>query len=389
MAGVDQSKSRKQPVFTKTANKKTVGLEIEAGSIAATEVSVNGSSAVTGHAVAALEPGVFREGEVSDPVALGATLKQLFSDHKLSRNVRVGVANQRVAVRTLHLPAIDDDAELETAVRFQAQDHIPMPLDQAVLDWQVVGRRFGPNGEEQVEVVAVAARRDMIEALIGALRAAGLTPVGIDLSVFGMIRALGHESHAEFGAETAPAQAYEAGIGEQVVDPQGVEAPVPARLYVNLADLTNLVVAQGSTCLFTRISAFGIEGVAQRLAEREKLTLEHARQWLSFAGLEGHAVDADADPAKIEAARAALVDGAAKLAEEIRLSLEFYRAQENAVPIEGIVGCGAGTMIPGLVERLQDSLGLPVVTGRPPALAHLDDAAATRLTLSYGLALEG
>ena len=152
-------------MFSTTKSKAVVGLDIEAGSIAATEVRHNGSAEVTGHGVVSLGPGVFREGEVSDSEALGDALKELFSKHKLSRTVRLGIANQRVAVRTLRLPAIDNADELETAIRFQAQDHIPMPLDQAVLDWQVVGEPSGEEGQRQVDVVAVAARRDMLAAV--------------------------------------------------------------------------------------------------------------------------------------------------------------------------------------------------------------------------------
>ena len=144
--------------------------------------------------MAPLGAGVFSEGEVSDPEALGDALKELFSNHKLSKAVRVGLASQRVAVRTLRLPLIEDRRELETAIRFQAQDHIPMPLEQAVLDWQVVGHSTGENGERQVDVVAVAARRDMLSGLMSALNRAGLRPVGIDLSAFGMIRALAGET---------------------------------------------------------------------------------------------------------------------------------------------------------------------------------------------------
>ena len=140
-------------------------------------------------------PGIFREGEISDPDALGDVLKELFAANKLAKTVRVGLASQRVAVRTLRLPLIEDRSELETAIRFQAQDHIPMPLEQAVLDWQVVGHPTGENGERQVEVVAVAARRDMLGGLMQALRRAALRPVGIDLSAFGMIRALAGETH--------------------------------------------------------------------------------------------------------------------------------------------------------------------------------------------------
>jgi Tfp pilus assembly PilM family ATPase len=73
--------------------------------------------------------------------------------------------------------------------------------------------------------------------------------------------------------------------------------------------------------------------------------------------------------------------------DELRLSLEYYAAQEGAIPIEGIVACGPGTTIPGLLRRLQHDLGQRFEVGRPRALAHLDDATSARLTLSLGLAL--
>ncbi len=183
-------------MFSTTKNKAVVGLDVEAGSVAATEVAFNGDSTVAKFGMAPLGTGVFSEGEVSDPEALGDALKELFSKHKLSKAVRVGLASQRVAVRTLRLPLIENRSELETAIRFQAQEHIPMPLEQAVLDWQAVGEATGPNGERQVDVVAVAARRDMLGGLMSALGRAGLRPVGVDLSAFGMIRALARESFA-------------------------------------------------------------------------------------------------------------------------------------------------------------------------------------------------
>jgi type IV pilus assembly protein PilM len=385
-------------VFSTTNNKAVVGLDIEAGSVAATEVQANGSVKVVRHGVVSLDPGIFREGEVSDAEALGEALKELFAKHKLSKNVRLGIANQRVAVRTLRLPLIEKADELETAIRFQAQDHIPMPLDQAVLDWQVVGRPAGPEGQQQMEVVAVAARRDMLASVVDALRRASLRPLGIDHSAFGMIRALQHGQHAPVGAAgyvAAPSAApsYEERVatrddGSNLATAGAGELPDPAQLCCNLGDVTNLAVAQGSTCLFTRISGFGVEGISQKLAERRELTLEHARQWLVHVGLETPVESIDGEPETVTATREALAEGVGKLADELRLSLEFYAAQEDAVAVEGVIACGPGTTIPGLVERLQRELGHPFQIGRPNALAHLDEAAAARLTLSYGLALE-
>jgi type IV pilus assembly protein PilM len=372
-------------VFTANKSKSVVGLDVEAGSIAATEVAVNGATKVTRHGIAPLAPGIFREGEATDAAALGEALKDLFGKHKLSRNVRLGIANQRVAVRTLRLPAIEKDDELETAIRFQAQDHIPMPLEQAVLDWEVVGHSVGDGGQRFMDVVVVAARRDMLGSLMEALRKANLRPVGIDLSAFGIIRALAPTN----GAVVAPAMSYEERLAaEQAGLPVGADAASPARLYCNLGDVTNLAVAQGRTCLFTRITPFGIEGVAQKLAERRQLTLEHARQWLAHVGLDQPLEAVEGESEIISATRQCLEEGTAKLADELRLSLEYYGTQESAVSVEEIVACGPGSTIPGLVERLQQTLGLRFEIGKPTTLANLDEGSAARLTVSYGLALE-
>lgn len=379
----------------KSKPRSIVGLDVEAGSLAATEVRLNGGVEVVRQGVAPLPPGVIREGEVVDPDGLGEAIKQLFAQHKLARNVRLGIANQRVAVRTLHLPPIADESELETAIRFQAQDHVPMPLEQAVLDWQVVGRVQGPNGEPQIEVVVVAARRDMVGHALAALRAGGVRPVGIDHASFGLIRALAGERGLPVGSgEYVAAPGYEERMHADAetqpteVMPDALPEHRPARLYCNLGDVTNLAVARERACLFTRISPFGVEGIAQKLAERRQLTLEHARQWLVHTGLERPVEQVEGDPEHVAAARECLAEGAAKLADELRLSLEYYGAQEGAVAVEGIVACGPGTTIPGLVERLQRDLGHPFSIARPGALGHLDDAAAARFTLSYGLALE-
>ena len=384
-------------MLSTTKSKAVVGLDVEAGSVAATEVASNGDSAVTKFGMASLGPGTFSEGEVSDPEALGQALKELFSKHKLSKTVRVGLASQRVAVRTLRLPLIEDHTELETAIRFQAQDHIPMPLEQAVLDWQVVGYATGENGERQVDVVAVAARRDMLGGLMQALSRAGLRPVGIDLSAFGMIRALAGESYSPVDPGDyvdAPGYgppSYEHAISQHLGGEGSATASaregVPAKLYCNLGDVTNLAVARGSTCLFTRVSPFGVEGIAQKLAERRTLTLEHARQWLVHVGLTNPVDGIEGDDETISAARDSLAEGAARLVDELRLSLEYYAATEGAIPIEGIVACGPGTTIPGLMQRLQRDLGQRFELGRPRALAHLDQRTSARLTLSLGLAL--
>jgi type IV pilus assembly protein PilM len=357
-------------MLSTSKDKSVVGLDVEAGSVAAAEVLSNGRS-VSQVAIAPLDGGVIKEGEVVDPEALSQALRALFSEHKLSKSVRLGVANQRVAVRTLRLPLIEDPTELETAVRFQAQEHLPMPLDQAVLDHQVVSRYSGEDGSRGMEVIAVAARRDMLTAFLGAVREAGLRPVGIDLSAFALIRSLVGEA----AESTEP-------------DQNGEGAVQPAIMYCNLGDVTNLAVARGSSCVFTRVSPFGVESIAQRLAERRTLALDHARQWLVHVGLEKPPLEIEGEPEVVTTTRDTLEEGASKLADELRLSLEFYGAQEGMPAVESIVITGPGSTIPGLTQRLQAGLGQPFSVARPSALAQLGDAAAARLTVSYGLGLE-
>ena len=359
----------RQLITTTKKPPSIVGLDIEAASIAATEVRANGSQAVTRTAIVPLNPGVVNEGEVIDAGALSASLKRLFSEHRLAKAVRVGIANQRVVVRTMQLPLIEDADEIDTAVRFRAQDQIPMPLDQAVLDHRVVSRGTGPDGERQMEVLAVAARRDMIISVLESVRQAGLRPVGIDLSAFGMIRALDRTPVPVPGEELE----------------EGVETTV---LYCYLGDATNLAVARGGRCLFTRVAPFGMESIARRVAEEQGVLTEDARDSLLDVGLQESIDDFEGDESA-GTVREALEEGASKLLDELRLSLDFYGAQEGSAAIEHVVLCGPGSSVPGLPERIQVGLGLGVEVMTPGALRGLDDEDAARLTVSYGLAIEG
>ncbi|MFL5834253.1 MAG: type IV pilus assembly protein PilM [Solirubrobacterales bacterium] len=348
-----------------------VGLEIEAAGIAAAEVV--GANRVNG-ALHPLPPDAFQEGEIADPDAIVASLKELWTQHKLSKRVRVGIGNQRVVVRTLRLPAIEDPGEMEAAVRFQAQEQMPMPLDQAILEHQVVGGVPGEDGASpQVDVVVVAARRDMVQSFVEPLRRAGLEPVGIDLSAFGMIRAL---AGVDEGGMASPAE------------PGAPASPDQAVLYCNLGDVMNLAVARGRSCLFTRVSPGGMEPIVARLSNEGGLTPEHARQWLMYVGLNQPAEEIGGDPEMVARTRSVLSDGVSDLVDELRLSLDYYGAQESAIPVDRIVVCGPGSAIPGLASAMEGSVGLPIVSARPPAFAGYDDGVAARLTLAYGLALE-
>jgi type IV pilus assembly protein PilM len=297
----------------KTSDRGTIGLDIDGRYLAAAEVQDN---RVVRALSRELPAGVVRDGEVSDPDALAAALKGFAGDAQLPRRVRLGVTNQQIVVRVIELPRIDDEKQRDSAVRYQAAEAIAMPLDEAVLDHQIAGYGQSADGRNQMQVVVVAARRKMIETLIKAVKQAGMKVEGIDLDAFALVRALASDDGS----------------------PQDA-----ARVYCHLAGVTNLAVAVGSNCFFTRpLSAV----------------------W-------------DDD------------DAAAQLADEIRLSIDYYMTQPQAKPVSEVLLSGPGSGKDELVADLGVHLGLPVAVAQP--LGRLDgsgvDDDPRRYTVATGLAL--
>jgi len=333
------------------------GLDIDPSGIAAAEVRVNGSISVSRAATAPLEAGVLRDGEVVDSAGLTEALRGLWRDNKgLGKRVRVGVANQKIVVRVLHVPPTENEAELDAAVRFQAQDQLPMPLDKAVIDY--VPFEPDPAAEDAGRrVLLVAARRDMVENLLNAVRAAGLKPMGIDLAAFAMVRALRLRS----------------------LD----EEPV---LYLAIGGLANIAVAQGRQCIFTRVSGSGLDGMIVDLAEREQLTLDHSRGWLGHVGLVEPVEEIEGDAQIVASARQVLLEGVRRIGAEVRNSLDFHTMSGGSGAVARAVVTGPGAAVPGFAEALQSELSLPVergvVAGAP------DGIDASEVTVAAGLAVQ-
>jgi type IV pilus assembly protein PilM len=343
-------------VFKKRAPKTSLtGLELDPGHLAAAEVSTDAGVVVTRGAVLHLAPGVLRDGEVTDPLALAEAMRTLFAEHEeLPRRVRVGIANQRIVVRTIDVEVPDSPESLHAAVMAVAPDHIPMPIDEAVVDMVPIGLVQTPAGE-RTRVVVVAVRRELVERIAAAAETAGLELAGIDLSAFGALRAL-------------PA-------------PDADEAV----LVVSTAGLVNVAVSDANGCLFTRAAPGGIDAIASRLAEQRALTLEHARMWLAHVGLSTPLATIEGDADLVAAVRAALEEGVHELADTVRNSLNFYRTQEAAAIVERVLLTGPGAAIEGLPQRLGELLRLQVEAVGVSAVGEVDELG--RLTAAAGLAL--
>lgn len=418
-----------------------VGLDIQPGLAVAVQARSNGGLLAERVAATPLSADTVREGDVVDQAVLSQSLRELFDGAHLGKRVRVGVANQRTVMRTLELPPLTDAKELAAAVRFSAQDQVPMPLANAVLDFHPLGVVDTPAGPRQ-RVVLVAAQRDMIERLLAAVRDAGLTPVGVDLSAFALIRSLYRADQDDDGRV----------------------------LYVNVDGLTNVAIAEGTVCRFTRVVGGGVEEMAVELAERRAIPLDEARELIAQVDLrepgtvEGVAAttvpdgaaeeptqasepeaasesdeaaevapsepdaedsDAEAGPEAPSArepdeplettgepvaapgapslyaeelsalseasgladARAVLENGIRGISGEVRNSLDFHRTQEGGGDVARVVLSGLALDLPGFAEALERSLGVEVRSAHVGVANAVTGAvSANRLSIAAGLA---
>jgi type IV pilus assembly protein PilM len=355
-----------------------VGLDIQPGYVTAVQARMNGSILVQRAAGAPLPPDTVREGEVLDGMALAETLREMFRDSRLDKRVRLGVANQRTVLRTLELPPLTDSKELAAAVRFQAEDQVPMPLDNAVLDYHALGITDTPAGPRQ-RVIVVAAQRDMVERLLIAVREAGLRPEGVDLSAFALIRSLHRADEQHTGRV----------------------------LYLNVGGLTNMAIAEGSVCHFTRVVSGGLESMATDIAERYGIALLKARELLASVDLEEPAPATTFDstpsfavpeeipsPEPVEQpaidVRPVLASGVREIAGEVRNSLDFHRSQDGGGEVSGVVLSGPALQISGFARALQSELGVPVL---PQTVGMVNEDSAgnvspEHLAVATGLAAE-
>ena len=138
-----------------------------------------------------LDHGIVVGGELRDPEALAVALRDFFKRHNLpKRGIRLGIANNRIGVRTFDVTGIDDPRQLANAIRFRAQEVLPIPIEDAVLDYQVLSESVNEEGQPVSRVLLVVAYRELVDRYVYACEKAGLQIVGIDLEAFALLRAV-------------------------------------------------------------------------------------------------------------------------------------------------------------------------------------------------------
>jgi type IV pilus assembly protein PilM len=280
-----------------------------------------------------LPPGAVESGEVRDIDAVAGAMRELWQRGGFkSKDVTMGVGNQRLVVREVTIPALPEK-ELRESLRFQVADMIPIPIDDAVLDYDVL-EEMEQEGQKMLRLLVVAAQRDMLEQLVHAATRAKLNVVGVDLIPFALVRSVGGDG---MGLDEADAG------GEAVVDVG--------------ADVTAICVHERGLARFVRILPSGSHQITKAMATSLGVSEEQAEAIKRGQPLNGGPGSEDAKPV-LESRAQALVD-------EIRSSLDFYQAQSPGARVSRVLMTGGGSKLSGLIELLGRRVSAHVDRGRP------------------------
>jgi type IV pilus assembly protein PilM len=360
---------------------RTIGLDIDRGALKAVQVSRSAGEFTLRHVgYHRLPPGAVVDGEVADAEVLGAEIREFWSSHSFKgKSVILGVANGRVVVRLLDFPRMDEE-DLRSAITFEAQDHIPMSLDEAVLDYVVLGPQA--EGSDLDRILVVAAHKDMIGAYTAALRAGGLKPAGIDVKALALTRSALPDTFFDEGAT----------------------------LLLDVGtELTNLAITQGSNPTLTRFIPSGLDRFVEAVSEAADLPEEQAEKEALNPrvrlGSDPEVGDPPSqaeeeeefDPALVYDVRRGLEEAVQALAEDVHRSIEYHHSQPGTREVSQAFVSGEGTLIPGLDAYLRELLGVSTHRANPVEKlggnkSNVSDeqlaAMEPVLTVALGLAME-
>jgi type IV pilus assembly protein PilM len=330
--------------------KRIVGLKVGASQLAAARVANNGHAQLEQVAREELEQGIVVAGELREPEALATALRAFFKKHKLPRRgVRLGIANNRIGVRIFEIGGIEDPKQLANAIRFRAQEALPIPIEEAVLDYRILDERRDEEGNVTTRVLLVVAYRELIDRYVGACRKAGITLAGIDLEAFALLRSL-----------AAPPE----------VDPEEPVDPHAALVAVSIGhERSTFAVSDGRICEFTRVLDWG--GGALNVAVARELGLtpsaaEPIKRALSLASAPEELPEGVTEEQLLKA-REAVRRQVQSFARELVSSLQFYQNQPGSLGIGEIVLTGGTAHLEGLADELQRLIGVRVRIGDPLA----------------------
>lgn len=327
-------------------SKTLVGLDIGTSSVRVLEARQDGSKWVLEAAgwadlpKEALEAG---KPEARQAFLVDATRK-LFKENGIkSRNVVTSLSGDSVIVRYVKLPFMSAE-ELRGAIATEAEQYIPLNIDQVILDFQILGE-VQEEGQKKLDVLLVAAKNDAVDQHLSVLKMAGLTPRIIDVDAFALQNAF-DLSRIEGNEETV------------------------ALLNIG-AGLTTLNVVDGGQSRFTRdITVAGNDFTREiqkefnlRFGEAEEIKKAQGAITMEEDDLGlGSMAEKDDRVLRMSDAMMPVLN---KLLGEIRRSFDFYETQSRKKTVERIVLTGGTARLKNLNRFLANKLGIPVENMAP------------------------
>jgi type IV pilus assembly protein PilM len=332
---------QKKVASTKTSSggrhKQVVGLSVGASQLAAAVIVNNGRPKLVKAARHSLPPEVVVGGEVRDSEALANEIAAFFSAADLPRkNVRLGIGSSRTGVRVFERPAVDDPRQLANAIRFRAYETLPIPIEEAMLDYHIVEETNTPD-----RVLLAVAYRDLVDRFAATCALAKIELLGMDIEAFALLRAVGGEPlHAGERAEAA-------------------------RVAVSIGhDRTTVAVSDGRLCEFTRVLDWGGARVTAAIERALDVDADEADRVKRTVDISAKAAEEPSDERTTKAAEAARRE-VTGLARELASSLHFYQDQPDSLGFAEITVTGGGAHLQGLAEQLEEMIGISVRVADP------------------------
>jgi type IV pilus assembly protein PilM len=322
--------------------RRVIGLDVGTNAVTVAELATGTPPRLTAFGQVALPRDAVREGEVVDENAVVEAIRRLRAEVGFRKApVRVGIATPRLIVRQVEMPVMSRE-DLAGALRFQAQDLIPIPLDEAVLDFTILDT-YTPSGasadEPVMRVLIAAVQQQTVMRLVDAVERAGLPVESVDLVPLALIRSLGATV-----ADNGPGAEGIVSIGGGV---------------------TCVAVHETGTPRFVRVLAAGGRALTDAIASTLELPGETAESLKRQIG--------SVDDEVVNQARVAIERPLGILLDEIRSSLDYYRNQPGASRLLRVQLTGGGAQLAEVRERLAALLGVPVVDATPRDTLQIAD----------------
>ena len=352
--------------------RRLIGLDIGTNAVTVAEVRAGDPPRLDMFGQVALGRETMREGEVANDAAVTEAVARLRDEVGLKKAaVRLGLASPRVVVRQIEMPLMSRE-ELGSALQFQAAELIPIPLDDAVLDFAILGPASpGDAGEPRMRVLLAAVQEATVLRLVAAVEAGGLQVAAVDLVPLALIRALAHPARelALVGAGAAGGVISTNGSEAEGVIPED-GGPGAEGIVSFGGGVTAIAVHEVGVPRFVRVLGTGGRELTDAIANDLDLPPETAEALKRQLGGDAHEARHDELVAR---ARTSIERPLSVLLDEVRSSIDYYRNQPGSSPLVRIVATGGAAQLPGLTERLSALVGVPVEHARPRELVALGD----------------